>query len=222
MTTDQRFAQYSGIKNSDDQLVEKFRERLASRGARGIIGLGRVFKIMDDDNSKTLDQYEFLKAVADYRVGISREEAMKLFTVFDINNDGHINYDEFLRSVVGDMNQFRRSFVERAFKKIDKNGNGILELDDIKDTYNAKFHPDVKTGKKTEDEVLYEFLDTFEMHYSLKHPGSRDRTITLDEFVEYYNNISVSIDDDRYFELMMTNAWNLDNKTYGKGWAGEY
>ena len=33
--------------------------------------------------------------------------------------------------------------------------------------YNGSKHPDVLTGKKTEDDILTEFLDTFEMHYSL-------------------------------------------------------
>ena len=42
-----------------------------------------------------------------------------------------------------------------------------MNIDDIKGVYNAKFHPDVKAGKKTEEEVLGEFLDTFELHYSL-------------------------------------------------------
>ena len=56
----------------------------------------------------------------------------------------------------------------------------------------------------------------------MMHPGSKDRQITFDEFVEYYTNISMSIEDDRYFELMITNAWNLNNKNYSKGWAGEY
>ena len=64
-------------------------------------------------------------------------------------------------------------------------------------------------GKKDEDDILEEFLDTFEMNYSLNHPGSKDRRITLEEFVEYYNNISCSIDKDEYFELMIVNAWNL-------------
>jgi hypothetical protein len=32
--------------------------------------------------------------------------------------------------------------------------------------YNAKNNPDVKSGKKTEDEILGEFLDTFEIHHS--------------------------------------------------------
>lgn len=134
-----------------------------------------------------------------------------------------MSYDEFLRGVIGEMNQNRRNLVKKAFDKLDKNRNGIVELDDIKGVYNAKNHPDVKLGKKTEDEVLSEFLDTFELHYSLSHPGSKDSKITFDEFIEYYNNVSMSIEDDRYFDLMMTNAWNLNNVSYNnKGWAGEY
>ncbi len=41
---------------------------MASRGARGIFGLKRVFKIMDDDGSGYLDKNEFAKALKDYRV----------------------------------------------------------------------------------------------------------------------------------------------------------
>ena len=34
---------------------------------------------------------------------------------------------------------------------LDKNGNGELELEGIKDIYSAKKHPDVISGKKSED-----------------------------------------------------------------------
>lgn len=144
-----------------------------------------------------------------------------MFDTFDINGDGNISYDELMRSVVGEMNAFRKTLVRKAFSKLDKNGNGIIELDDIKGVYNAKFHPEVKAGKKTEDEVLYEFLDTFELHHSLKNPKDKDRQINMKEFTEYYNNVSASIDNDQYFELMMTNAWNLNNVNYSKGWGAE-
>lgn len=40
--------------------------------------------------------------------------------------------------------------VTQAFKKLDKTGDGFLTLDDITGVYNAKNHPDVKKGKKTE------------------------------------------------------------------------
>lgn len=41
---------------------------MRARGARGILGLARIFKIMDDDRSGYLDKQEFNKALKDYRV----------------------------------------------------------------------------------------------------------------------------------------------------------
>jgi hypothetical protein len=43
----------------------------------------------------------------------------------------------------------------------------VIDINDIKGVYNASRHPDVKSGKKTEDEVLGEFIETFEQHHSL-------------------------------------------------------
>jgi len=52
--------------------------------------------------------------------------------------------------------------------------------------------------------------------------NTRDYSVTWEEFVEYYRHVSASVDDDRYFELMMKNAWNFDNKQYSAGWSGDY
>eukprot|EP00644_Phytophthora_capsici_P002488 jgi/Phyca11/533185/estExt2_fgenesh1_pg.C_PHYCAscaffold_110062 len=49
-----------------------------------------------------------------------------------------------------------------AFKILDADGSGVVDLNDIKAKYSAKQHPDVLQGRKTEDEVLLEFLDTFD------------------------------------------------------------
>lgn len=212
---------YQGVQHSNDDLVKMFRDKLASRGARGILGMQRIFKIMDDNGNGTLEIQEFWKAVCDFRIQISPEEARNLFDLFDINGDGTVDYDELMRSVVGEMNAFRKGMVRRAFEKLDGNKNGLIEIDDIKMFYNGKQHPEVKAGKKTEEEVLSEFLDTFELHHSLKHPEEKDRKINIREFTEYYTNVSASIDNDQYFELMMTNAWNLNNANYKKGWGGE-
>ena len=44
------------------------------------------------------------------------------------------------------------------------------------------------------------------------HGNKSDGMVSLDEFIEYYTNISANIDNDAYFDLMMTNAWNIDGK----------
>ena len=167
--------------------------------------------------------YEFKKAVKDFRVEIGESDSERLFKVFDRDGSGAIDYDEFLRGVRGEMNEFRKGLCKKAFAIMDKDKSGILNIDDIKQVYNAKMHPDVKAGKKTEDDILMEFLDTFEMHYSFNHPGARDGKIDMNEWIEYYNNVSMSIDRDDYFQLMMNSAWNLDgSRVTKKGWAGEY
>jgi len=41
--------------------------------------------------------------------------------------------------------------------------------------------------------------------------------------MDYYNNVSLSIDDDKYFEVMIRGAWNLDNRgPYKKAERFEY
>jgi hypothetical protein len=48
------------------------------------------------------------------------------------------------------------------------------------------------------------------MHHNVSSQAGNDRSVTKEEFEEYYNNVSMSIDDDRYFALMMNNTWKLD------------
>ena len=209
------------VNPSEKQLTDLFRQALISRVTRGVLNLQRAFKIIDDDNSRDLSLPEFKKVIKEYRLKFTESDAEKLFNIFDKDHSGKISYDEFLRSVIGEMNSFRKGIASKAFKLLDKNSDGIITVEDVKEMYSAAKHPDVIARKKTEDDVLTEFLDTFELHYSMTKPEAKDSKVTLDEFMEYYNNVSASIDDDKYFELMMTNVWNMSNK-YGKGWAGKY
>jgi len=44
----------------------------------------------------------------------------------------------------------------------------------------------------------------------MRNNSAPDGIITREEFDEYYNMISASIDLDAYFVAMCTSAWNLD------------
>lgn len=98
--------------------------------------------------------------------------------------------------------------VHLAFRKIDKDNSGELDVQDVISTYDASKHPDVVAGKRSAGEILREFLDTFDVG------GEKDGKVSIQEFENYYGNISASIDDDDYFELMIRNAWHISG---GKG-----
>ena len=137
--------------HSPQQYLENIRDKIKARGARGIIGLGKVFRIMDDNNSKSLDRNEFRKALRDFKIDVEDEHVNIVFNAFDLNRDGSIDYDEFLRIIRGDLNNGRLQLVKKAFAKLDRDGSGTVDINDIRGLYNGLKHPDVISGKKSED-----------------------------------------------------------------------
>ena len=203
--------------NKSTEIIEKLRNIIAKRGSRGIMSIRREFMIADNDNNKTVNITAFKKFCHDYRINLTDNEINILFAELDLNKNGVIDYPEFLKGVIGEMNEQRKNIVIQAFKSLDKKGNGVVDLDIIRDAYNAKMHPDVICGKKTEEEILAEFLDTFEYQFNLlKDEKADDNKVMLEEFLDYYNNISLGINDDDYFKEMIKNVFNLGNKRNNK------
>jgi Ca2+-binding EF-hand superfamily protein len=195
---------------SVDTIMSQLRKEMASRGARGICGIGRRFKIADDNENGSLCLDEFKKAMQECAIELSEQDCRQLFNHFDRNGSGDVDYEEFLITLRGPMSERRKQLVGMAFSKMDKDGNGFVDPEDIVDTYDASKHPDVLAGKKSADEVFREFLDTFDVG------GEKDGKVTRNEFQNYYANVSSSIDDDDYFELMIRNAWHISG---GEGWC---
>lgn len=56
---------------------------------------------------------------------------------------------------------------------------------------------------KTPTEVYKEFMQKWDTQ-------EKDGIVTIDEFFDYFKDVSASIDADEYFEAMMKSAWKLD------------
>ena len=207
--------------NKEISPVEVFRTTLKKRGIRGIMAMRRAFIIADDNDSKTLTLPEFIKFCHDYRMPLSGNEINNLFEEFDTNKNGEINYEEFVSVFVGEMNERRKRLITILFETFDKNRKGVIDLDDIRNSYNPNNHPDVVSGKKTEDEVLAEFLDFLQYHFSLLKSDKEQEInkINIEEFLAFFNNISAGVEDDDYFENIIKSGFNLeDRKPKKKGW----
>ena len=123
--------------------ISKFREILFKRGAKGLIGLKKQFKIMDADGSGALSFEEFRDAILGFKLGLTEDETKLLFGIFDKNGDGVINFEEFMQSLLGPFNEYRQNLVKFAFNKLDANGNGVLEQTEVKMKFNPGRHPHV-------------------------------------------------------------------------------
>ena len=209
----------NGIKlNKNDDCLSYFKKKVVARGIRGIMSLRRTFMLFDENKSNKLKRKEFHKFLEDYRFNIPPETEKKLFDAFDRNKSGNIDYDEFIHTLIGQMNDFRTQIVQNAFEKLDKEKKGRVPYDVIRESYNPDKHPEVLNGNRTKEEILSKFIDLFEYHFNLLNQNKKSDSASLEEFIDFYNYISIFIDDDKYFENIMARVWGLGNteKNYGK------
>lgn len=141
-----------------NQVLDKIKSTLKSRGANGIRGIGIVFRRMDNNRCGKLDRYEFMWGLKENGHNLSPSEFERVFKFFDKNNDGKIQYDEFLVALRGEMNERRRGLVGLAFKKLDIDKSGFVTVDDLLVNYDPAFHPQFKSGEKSKKEILEEFM----------------------------------------------------------------
>ena len=129
-------------------------------------------------------------------------ELQALFRYYDINGDGSVCYEEFLNGLRDELTQRRKNMVLKAFAMMDKDGGGVITVQDICGIYDVSRNPDFIEKRLTKDQILSNFLNQFD-----GARGNNDGKITLDEFVDYYRDLSMSLPSDEYFVQMMESTW---------------
>lgn len=185
-------------------VIERTRDKIMERGGNhGLRGIRRSFKIMDDSGDKKVSFNEFKYGLKDYGLReLTDIDFEMIWKFFDRDESGFVSFDEFLRGLRGQMSQRRVNLIGEAYDKLDRTGDGRVTVEDLSGVYDTSMHPDVLEKKATEEEVMISFMgqwDTLE----------KDGVVTFDEFLEYYKDVSCSIDEDDYFELMIRNAWHI-------------
>ena len=201
--------------NKIEDLISHLRNNLVQRGPRGLMSIRRTFMLNDENGDKKISFNEFEKMFKRYRFNLSQVEINNLFNYFDKDGSGFIDYGEFVNGIVGDLSEFRKDILKLVFEKLDKEESGFITVGQLRDNYNPKEHPLVRQGKRTEDELLGDFIDILEYHFTLLNEKNEENIdvneikIDFDDFCDFYKNISISIEEDKYFEVLVLSVWGI-------------
>ena len=199
-----------------------FKKILISRGIKGIFRFQKMLSIYDRKSTGLISFDNFYTIFQSNYINIPLSDIKSIFSLFDKNknnnleiNDSsqyYIKYDDLLKSLIGNMSNKRKILIQKVFNSFNKNQNGKILITDIKNRFNPGGHPDVVGGVKTENKILSEFLDALETFREYNHNlhGGYDFNMSFQEFNEFHNEISMTIEDDNYFENMINNCYNMN------------
>ena len=198
-----------GNKNFFKELSEFLRNKININNGITFYSLAHHLKTNEDKKDHTTNLETLLSTIKILQIEINPDDLINFYTCLDYNQTGKVSTDEILRIIAGDISEKRKISIISKFAEMDKKKVGYLPIAYLKKVYNAKFHPDCFLGKKPENEVLEEFMFTFEVFCFLKNLGN-EQEISYMDFVEYYTPISSSIQNDNYFDDILLGAWNVE------------
>jgi hypothetical protein len=144
---------------------------------------------------------------------MAQNEIENIFNRYSQEENGSfLNFPLFIRAFKKELKDTRLDVVEKAFSYLDRDQTETLFLDDIKLKFNGRNHPEVKLGRKNEDEIITEFLDCFELNYNLLTTADNPETsnvVTFEEFANFYEYVSFLYTNDNEFVSVVSNSWNL-------------
>jgi len=130
-------------KYTAEDLLREIKSKLVARGSMSIRGLGRVFRILDDNRNRQIEPKELQWGLKDFGIYLDDEMSKAVLKHFDRDGSGTVDFNEFMRAIRGDLNETRTALIKKAYQKLDVNGDGLVKLDDVAQLYDVSQHPDV-------------------------------------------------------------------------------
>ena len=196
-------------------ILNKFRNKLIERGPKSIFYFQRMLTKYDLNFYSGEITFNNLNIIIKtYDLNMTINDIKCLFDLFDKNKTGCIFYNNFFKAIVGKMNNIRQSLLKVVFNLFQKDIYGNVRIKQLKNCFNNFNHPDVINGKKTADEVYGDFLECLEIFVEYNNCVKRknSRVLNIEEFIDFYNEISMYIQDNKVFENLVCSCWNINNK----------
>ena len=192
--------------------LHKIEHKLRLRGVRGLMNLHKQF-LFTCNNLASITFNDFAHVLKLQRIEMSPSEIENVFNRYSQEENGSfLNFPLFIRAFKKELKDSRLDVVEKAFSYLDRDQTETLFLDDIKLRFNGRGHPEVKLGRKNEDEIITEFLDCFELNYNLLTTADNPETsnvVTFEEFANFYEYVSFLYTNDNEFVSVVSNSWSL-------------
>lgn len=163
-----------------------------------------MFTRIDEERCGFLDQTNLKWALRNYGITLLDEEIYTLLKSFDSMQNNCINYTMLLSSLDNFTTDFRKTCIMGFYDKMQALLNGRITLEGLGKLFDARRHPEVFSGDRSEEEVFTEYI---------KNWGDLDPFVGIasETWLSYYSDISACVQRDDHFEKLALSPFNLSN-----------
>ena len=212
------FQRNTNINNNNieaNNAINKLRNFFLQLGSKSIFNIEKMFIMYDAEHTGRIDFQSLESIFKNYRLSLNSNEVLSIFKMLDVNNSGKINYDNLIKIIIGTMSNDRLNLIKNIFNFLGPNNNNCIHFADIKQKFIASNHPQAYSGSKSKEQIYNEFVDNLEVFkkYCLTSSISSPAWINLQDFINFYTQISFGINDDNEFNNLVSSVWgyNLQN-----------
>lgn len=225
---------FTQIELNDRKIITSvrmfLRKQIQDRAVECYIGLSKCLKTKYSPRNRSIEFYEeglisrqdLYDGLNEYGIQIHSEDLNIVWQVLDFDSSGYLHYYRVMRTYFGEMNIARHSCFRNLIHKIDTIKSGYVQINDIYKYYKANRHPKVRAGDMTENQMYEKFLGLFdlieakqlqektgELFYQLTTNNSKAQFICYEQLEQYYNGLSIAVDDDQDFINILKHSWNI-------------
>ena len=204
----------NNINMSGLEKINLLRDLLARRGQKSIFIIQRMLYIYDQDQTGIIPLHKLCDIFEIYNINLAKEDIFDIFNIFDKERKGIIKYNDLIQLLISNINEKREMMIQNLFEKMHK-GNGYVLINDLKQSFNSMKHPDSINQIRNQEEIYADFLDSLqifrEYYGNLNNDNIKKGIMLYEDFCTFFKEISLSIDDDMFFEYYLNNCFVSDN-----------
>ena len=201
-------------KKGENYFLLDLKNELVKIGVKGLLNIHYKFLTLCPNISKiTLN--DLVNILNLNHINFDPDEFKDLFNYFSIDsNNKFLDYTRFIRFFKKELNETKLNIVEKIFLSLqyeNSNEEEDVPLNQIKNKYKAKNHPEVVSGIKTENEKIKEFRECFDINYDIinsrKYLANNEKMVDFDMFANFYEYVSFIYEGDNEFVNLLVSTW---------------
>ena len=201
-------------KKGENYFLLNLKNELVKIGIKGLLNIHYKFLTLCPNITKIILN-DFINILNLNHINFDQDEFKDLFNYFSIDsNYKFLDYTRFIRFFKKELNETKLNIVEKIFLSLqyeNSNEDEDVPLNQIKNKYKAKNHPEVVSGIKTENEKIKEFRECFDINYDIfnsrKYLANNEKIVDFDMFANFYEYVSFIYEGDNEFVNLLVSTW---------------